>query len=145
MGRPRSFDRDVALERAMDVFWAKGYRNASIGELLAAMGIQKGSLYDSFGDKQELFLAALQLYRRRWGALVAAHAAAPGRARDVLIELLRVMGSEVASDKLGRGCLIANAAVELPHLEAESAWIVRGSLDGLEDTFTRLVARAADD
>ena len=145
MGRPRSFDRDVALERAMDVFWAKGYRNASIGELLAAMGIQKGSLYDSFGDKQELFLAALQLYRRRWGALVAAHAAAPGRARDVLIELLRVMGREVASDKLGRGCLIANAAVELRHLDAESAAIVRGSLDGLEETFTRLVARAADD
>jgi TetR/AcrR family transcriptional repressor of nem operon len=142
MGRPREFDRDEALERAMGVFWLKGYRNASIGELLAAMKIQRWSMYETFGNKQELFLAALQLYRRRWGEMIAAHTAAPGPARATLVALLRAMGREVLQDKLGRGCLIANAAVELRHLDPEAARVVRGSLEGLEGTFTTLLARA---
>jgi TetR/AcrR family transcriptional repressor of nem operon len=146
MGRPRAFDRDVALERAMDVFWARGYENASISDLLAAMGIQRFSMYATFGNKQELFLAALKLYRARWGALISEHVAAGARAgapaKATLVELLRTMGREAMTDTLGRGCLIANSAIELRYLDAESAGIVRGSLDALETTFTRLIAGA---
>ena len=62
MGRPREFDVDDALDRAMRVFWAKGYQGASLDDLLAAMGIGRGSLYKAFGDKRSLYLAALQRY-----------------------------------------------------------------------------------
>ena len=61
-GRPRSFDRSVALERAMDVFWARGYAGASIAELTEAMGINSPSLYAAFGSKEELFREAVALY-----------------------------------------------------------------------------------
>jgi len=61
-GRPLSFDRDHALEQAMHVFWERGYEAASIAELTAAMGITAPSLYTAFGDKERLFLEAIERY-----------------------------------------------------------------------------------
>ncbi|MFP5296803.1 MAG: TetR/AcrR family transcriptional regulator, partial [Alphaproteobacteria bacterium] len=67
-GRPRSFDRDQALTRAMEVFWAKGYADASMAELTAAMGVSAPSLYAAFGSKEQLFREAVELYQRTQGA-----------------------------------------------------------------------------
>ena len=61
-GRPRSFDREQALERAMDVFWSKGFEAASLTDLTEAMGINPPSLYAAFGDKEGLFMEAVQRY-----------------------------------------------------------------------------------
>ena len=61
-GRPLSFDRDAALEQAMHVFWERGYEAASIADLTAAMGITPPSLYTAFGDKEKLFLEAIERY-----------------------------------------------------------------------------------
>ena len=63
-GRPRSFDRDTALRRAMEVFWVKGYEGASISDLTGAMGIGSPSLYAAFGSKEALFREAIELYGR---------------------------------------------------------------------------------
>lgn len=141
--RPLAFDRDAALDRALDVFWLRGYQATSINELLAAMAIGRGSLYATFGGKPQVFLAVLERYRERWAALIARHARAPGPARAVMIDLLRAMGKEITSDRLGRGCLIANSAVELRHLDADAQQLVRQSLERLEATFTALTTRAA--
>ena len=62
IGRPRAFDMDQALERALDVFWRKGYEGASICDLTAAMGINPPSLYAAFGNKEGLFCKALDRY-----------------------------------------------------------------------------------
>ena len=67
-GRPRSFDRDAALQRAMDVFWAKGYEAAQLSELLAAIGINPPSFYAAFGSKEALYREALDLYLLSAGA-----------------------------------------------------------------------------
>ena len=64
MARPREFDRELALERATGVFWAKGYASTSTEDLLAAMKIGRQSLYTAFGDKRALYLEALQRYQR---------------------------------------------------------------------------------
>ena len=63
-GRPRNFDREVALRRAMEVFWAKGYEGAQLTELTAAMGINAPSFYAAFGSKEAAFREALELYER---------------------------------------------------------------------------------
>jgi AcrR family transcriptional regulator len=68
MVRPREFDRDQALDRAMRVFWAKGYAWTSTDDLLAAMKIGRQSLYNAFGDKRKLYLEALDRYQRASGA-----------------------------------------------------------------------------
>src|SRR5688500_13596233 len=67
-GRPRSFDRDTALGQAMEVFWAKGYEGTSISDLTEAMGINPPSLYAAFGDKERLFLEAIDRYQVARGA-----------------------------------------------------------------------------
>lgn len=64
-GRPRSFDRDEALDRAMDVFWSKGFEAASLSDLTEAMGINPPSLYAAFGDKEGLFIEAVKRYHAR--------------------------------------------------------------------------------
>jgi AcrR family transcriptional regulator len=62
IGRPREFDADAALERAMRVFWEQGYEGASLTDLTAAMGITRTSMYAAFGNKEELFRRALERY-----------------------------------------------------------------------------------
>jgi AcrR family transcriptional regulator len=62
IGRPREFDVDEALERAMRVFWEQGYEGASLTDLTAAMGITRTSMYAAFGNKEELFRKAVQRY-----------------------------------------------------------------------------------
>jgi AcrR family transcriptional regulator len=62
IGRPRGFDSDEALERAMRLFWEQGYEGASLTDLTSAMGIAKTSMYAAFGNKEELFRQALQRY-----------------------------------------------------------------------------------
>jgi AcrR family transcriptional regulator len=64
IGRPRGFDLDQALERAVEVFWRQGYEGASLSDLTAAMGINKTSMYAAFGNKRELFDKALARYAR---------------------------------------------------------------------------------
>lgn len=66
-GRPRSFDREVALRRAMEVFWDKGFEDASMADLTQAMGIASPSLYAAFGSKEALFQEAVALYQARFG------------------------------------------------------------------------------
>src|SRR5919112_1807947 len=67
-GRPRAFDRSAALRRAMEVFWQCGYEGASLGDLTAAMGINRPSLYAAFGCKEALFREAVALYDAEEGA-----------------------------------------------------------------------------
>src|ERR1700759_1462879 len=64
-GRPRAYDPDVALSRAMDVFWKDGFAGTSLDELSAATGMNRPSLYGAFGDKRELYIKAYQHYRDR--------------------------------------------------------------------------------
>src|SRR5258708_33130175 len=64
MARPKDFDRDIALERAMSVFWSKGYAATSTDDLLQAMKIGRQSLYDTFGDKRRLYVEALERYQQ---------------------------------------------------------------------------------
>jgi TetR/AcrR family transcriptional regulator, copper-responsive repressor len=107
-GRPRSFDRDAALEAAMGVFWQKGYEAASISDLTGAMGINPPSLYAAFGDKERLFLAAVERYleeRRR----SCPYAEEP-TARESMERLLTYMAHELTEPCHPRGCLMMMAA-----------------------------------
>jgi len=79
-GRPRTFDKEAALQRAMEVFWIKGYEGASMTDLTSAMGIASPSLYAAFGSKEELFRQAVQHYSATegleiWGSVTGAKTA----------------------------------------------------------------------
>ena len=144
MSRPRAFDPERALEAAMDVFWTKGYRNTSVDDLLAAMGINRWSMYQTFGDKPQLFTQALDLYRGRWSAFIARHLEDAQSPRAALMKLFRAQGIQAVSDKLGRGCLLANSAFEITELPDDAALRVRESVQRLEDKLTSTVIRAQE-
>ena len=109
-GRPRSFDADAALERALGVFWEHGYEGASLTTLTEAMGISRKSLYAAFGNKEELFLKVLQRYERGPGAYAQDSVRAP-TARAVAETFLD--GAVRAGTQPGRpaGCLGVRAAL----------------------------------
>ena len=91
-GRPRSFDEGAALDKAIQVFWSKGYDGVTVDDLVAGMGVGRPSLYSVFGDKRTLFLRALKAYAERKGALTAEHtplAAHPARVDRKLYEVHR--------------------------------------------------------
>jgi TetR/AcrR family transcriptional repressor of nem operon len=133
MGRPREFDRDEALDRAMSVFWARGYERTSVSDLTDSMGIQRGSLYAAFGDKQHLFLEALDRYEERFhGEMVKLLEASSGEGIRRVFE--RVV-SDCACDDGMRGCLITNTAVALSEDEPEISARVRRNLRRIEGAF----------
>jgi len=110
MGRPREFDTDAALEKAMRLFWAKGYEGTSVADLTETLGIGKPSLYAAFGDKQSLFRAALERYAAGPASYVAAALAKP-TAREVAEHLLRGAADLQTSSSNPGGCLTVNGAI----------------------------------
>jgi AcrR family transcriptional regulator len=109
-GRPRKFDRDLALHRAMAVFRERGYDAASIGELTAAMGINSPSLYAAFGCKEALFREALELYVATDGATTERALADAPRAREAVDAMLRGAALGFTAERPGRGCLVVLGA-----------------------------------
>jgi AcrR family transcriptional regulator len=110
MGRPRCFEIDQALDRAMEVFWAKGYDGASISELTRAMGINSPSLYAAFGCKEGLFKAVLDRYAElRIGFLH--EALAQPTAREVALNVLSVAARLYAEENEQRGCLLVQGGL----------------------------------
>src|ERR1700676_2727693 len=118
MARPREFDRDAAVERAMSVFWRKGYEATSTEDLLCAMGIGRQSMYDTFGDKHRLYLEALKCYQAEYGAGMVERLGAASSPLSAIRELLLAVASEPAEAR-ARGCMQVNAITELAQCDAE--------------------------
>lgn len=110
MGRPREFDTDAALEKAMRLFWAKGYEGTSVADLTETLDISKPSLYAAFGDKQSLFRAALERYAAGPAGYVAAAIGKP-TAREVAETLLRGAADLHTDSRNPGGCLTVNGAL----------------------------------
>lgn len=109
-GRPRTFDRDAALERALHVFWQRGFEGASLPELTAAMGINRPSLYAAFGCKEELFRQAMCRYADLSAEILTAALAEPTPRQ--LVERLLTGGIKLVTGRdTPRGCFLVQGAL----------------------------------
>ena len=110
-GRPRGFDKDAALARAMDVFWLKGYEGASMADLTAAMGIASPSLYAAFGGKEELFRQALDYYVKHEGDLIWGAALRTETAYETVETFLMQTARVFTRRSRPSGCLVVLSAL----------------------------------
>ena len=107
IGRPRNFDMDEALGRALEVFWRKGYEGATICDLTAAMAINPPSLYAAFGNKEDLFCKALERYADKNEAFLQEALSQP-KARDGIAALLRGAADSLTDKCNPSGCLLVH-------------------------------------
>ncbi|WP_104202829.1 TetR/AcrR family transcriptional regulator [Billgrantia saliphila] len=112
-GRPPGFDRESALRQAMEVFWTKGFDNASLTDLTRAMGINSPSLYAAFGSKEALFKEAVELYSRTEGSGIWEQVETAPTARDAIAQVLRTTAEAFTRGDEPRGCLIVLAAPQM--------------------------------
>src|SRR3984893_7027477 len=110
LGRPRAFDPDVALDRAMHVFWAKGYEVSSLSNLTRAMRINRPSLYAAFGNKEQLFRKVLDRYMDGPVAYFGKALSAP-KARDVVEEIFLGAANMPSDPRTPAGCLVVQGAL----------------------------------
>ncbi|WP_175007141.1 TetR/AcrR family transcriptional regulator [Burkholderia lata] len=110
-GRPRSFDKEAALERAMEVFWRLGYEGASMTDLTAAMGIASPSLYAAFGSKEALFRQALDHYRATEGREIWGGVEQAGSAHDAVRNYLMDTARVFTRRSKPAGCLVVLSAL----------------------------------
>src|ERR1700759_3038540 len=109
-GRPRSFDETGALERAIQVFWSKGYDGVTIDDLVEGMGVGRPSLYSVFGDKRTIFLRVLRAYAEAKGARAAKALFSPPAIRDALVGFLRHAVESATEEGSAPGCLLVCVA-----------------------------------
>lgn len=144
-GRPREFDLDDVLDRAITVFSEHGYHATSITDLSAATGLTAGSLYKAFSDKRAVFLAALDRYLSLRAERLQAELASARLGRDRVRAVLAVY-AEYSHDVEGRrGCLIVGSAVELSVSDAEVARRVADVLARYERRLTEFIEQGQAD
>lgn len=142
MARPKAFDIDAALVRAMELFWEQGYAATSMEQLVRTMGISRQSLYDTFGDKHRLFLAAMDSYCAMLDAAMLRPLRAPGAGLQALHDTGMAIIDFLLQYPKRRACLMANTTLELaPHDEAVAAK-VRAHMHAMESAFRHALGNA---
>ncbi len=144
MARPREFDSQIVLDKALDVFWRQGYAETSIPDLLQATGLQRQSLYNAFGDKHKLYLAALDRYCERAGASMLSPLAQDVPVQEKIAGVLQNVLDEAAMDGCRQGCFVVNTVIERAPHDADSATRVRTSLEAIAATFRAALEHAQE-
>lgn len=141
MGRPRAFDKDKALDRAMEVFWRKGYEGASLADLTKAMGINPPSLYAAFGNKEGLFRSALDRYVEGRADFLAEVLNAP-TARGVAERMLRGTADLLTDPCHPPGCVLIQGGLACGAGSETIPQELAARRAGLERALTERFARA---
>ena len=144
-GRPRQFDPSVALNQAMELFWARGYEATSLQDLLGATGLSRSSLYQTFGGKHDLFAQCLETYRDMVVANMWQRLEQAPSGRAFIEDSLRRTLAEQTAPGGPRGCLVLNTANEFGHRDPLVTERVRAGVNSFRDVFAEAVRRGQAD
>ncbi|CAA0080425.1 HTH-type transcriptional repressor ComR [Zhongshania aliphaticivorans] len=135
----KSFDEDVVLEKAMRVFWRKGYDAASMANLIEETGINKGSLYNTFGGKQALFVKTLLKYDLENRSAMLASLEALDNPRQAVSQFFDNIVNSTVADEERKGCFLFNTVLDCGSYDAETNAIVANGLREIEGFFRRSI------
>jgi TetR/AcrR family transcriptional repressor of nem operon len=141
MARPKGFSESAALEKALEIFWQRGYQGVGLSELVRGMGIARQSLYDTFGSKRQLFVRTVEHYRDTRLVEALALLEREGSPTRNVKDVMRFF-ERLALDKRARGCLVANALVELGPHDREIRELLKRILRLLEDGIVKALRDA---
>jgi TetR/AcrR family transcriptional repressor of nem operon len=138
----KQFNVEEILDKAMQAFWTRGYEATSMQDLVDCTGVNRASLYATYGDKRELFLAALRRYDEHMRKVVVAELEAKFDPRDAIRRLFEIFVEQAATKKEKRGCFLTNTALELAAHDAAIGRIVANAQAEIEAFFTRMIVKA---
>jgi len=144
MARAREFDDDAVLERASELFWRLGYDVVSVQDLESATGLGRGSLYNAFGDKEGLFIAALDRYAEKFGTAPFRHLAEPN-VGDGIRKMLHAIVKRMSNPGNPRGCLLTNTSLAFGTGSDRIDTHVGAKIKSMEVLLEQAIARARDD
>jgi TetR/AcrR family transcriptional repressor of nem operon len=142
MPRPKSFDEDAVLDQAVDLFWERGYEGTSLADLETHLGLGRQSLYNTFGDKQSLFLKALERYRRTMAEGVFAELNAPEGGLGAIRAFFKASVQSLTAPGPRRACMVTNTILERGSQDADALLGCNHARAGLERAFRHALAQA---
>lgn len=144
MARTKEFNEDKALDKAIEIFWHKGYNGTSAQDLVTHLGLSRSSLYDTFGDKQKLFTQSLQRYQKNAQDQIIELFEKSGNIKETLRDIFNQAIIESLDDRITKGCFMVNSSVELAMHDEEIAKIVKNNSKKMEEVFTNAVQKGQD-
>ncbi|WP_020534059.1 TetR/AcrR family transcriptional regulator [Flexithrix dorotheae] len=139
MARTKIFDEKLILDKAMNLFWQKGYNATTAQDLVDYLGISRSSLYDTYGDKHSLYVKALKQYRKE---RVDPVLNGVDTAEDMEVYIRNIFESikiEALSEERSKGCFMVNSAVELAPVDHEVATIANSIMKDTEKAITKAI------
>lgn len=141
MARNKDFDEDEVLNKAICLFWHKGYNATSMQELVDHLGISRSSLYDTYGDKHNLYLKALEYYQSSNSQKMCDIVTNAASSKEAIKQLLEFITDNLLNDKQRKGCFIVNAGVEVAPHDAEVMKIIQKNEQLVEDVFLKAIEK----
>jgi len=141
MGRPREFDVETALDRATELFWQRGYEGTSVQDLVDALGVNRASLYATFGDKAQLFDAVLDRYQGWVDASIGQALAPPAAGAEAIRAYFSVLVARATRKAGPRGCLVLNTVTGGATAPVEIQRRVRAAIEATTAQILQALAR----
>ena len=141
MARTKEFMEDQALDKAIEIFWHKGYNGTSAQDLVNHLGLSRSSLYDTFGDKQKLFAQSLKRYQKKAQDQIVKLFDESDNIKETLQDIFKQAITESLEDRITKGCFMVNSAVELAMHDEEIGKIVKNNSQVMEEVFTNAVQK----
>jgi len=144
MPRTKAFDETEALKKAMEAFWKKGYHATSMQDLVNAMGINRASLYDTFGGKQQLFERSFELYRATNTAGLTRFLQSQQSVKEGFRKLFEMAIEESISDTDKKGCFVVNTTTELMPGDDQLQQVLQANKAAFEQVFYEFLQKGIE-
>lgn len=144
MARTKEFNEMEVLDKAIDLFWFKGYNGASMQDVVDSLGLSRSSIYDTFGDKHQLYIAALEQYRKQAAGGLINMVTQSTNPLQTIQQLFEMLSNDSVNAVCNKGCFMTNSTIELAPHDPQIHKIVKDNMQDIEEAFYNLVKKGQD-